>query len=197
MRSCPSLVLRLWRSSPWTGNPLMRPSDRVEAAIRILAVVVVMAAVPLCAAMATARYTEAAAQLRAENTAKTPVTATIITEPVHTPTVAMEVSSDRYEATVQWVHNGRPNHATTTVSDTARRGEPVTVWLGPGGHMTTAPPPADTAAIRGIGAGVSAFVVICCGAGGTVFATSWLCGARNRAGWAREWRMISRPRETR
>lgn len=193
MRRCPSLWLRVWRLGPWATNRLMRPGDRVESTIRILAVVVVLAAVPICAAIGTARYTDAAVELRTENARKTPVTATIVTVPVRTTTVSMETSADRYEATARWIHDDRPGQVTTTVSESAHLGQQLTVWLAPDGRPTSAPLPADTAAVRGIGLGLATFVEICFAAAAAVWLTWWAFGVRRRAAWAREWRMIARP----
>ncbi|WP_227981362.1 hypothetical protein [Nocardia spumae] len=193
MTRYPSPVVRLWRSGPWTTNPLMRISDRVEAVIRMLAVLVVLAAVPVSAAMGTAHYTDAAAQIRADNAAKTRVTAIIVDDPIRTTTTATELSAQRTDATVRWTHDGRSGTATAPVADAARRGEQTTIWLGPDGRMTTAPLPGDTAAVRGIGLGVASFAEITGLAVTVVAATAWLFEARRRAALAREWRTISRP----
>ncbi|AHH19678.1 hypothetical protein NONO_c48940 [Nocardia nova SH22a] len=193
MTRYPSPLIRLWRSGPWIGNPLMRASDRVEAVIRILAVLVVLAAVPVAAAIGTAHYTDAAAQIRAADAGKTRVTATVAAEPIRTTTAAMEMSAQRTEALVRWEHDGRTSTATTAVADTARRGDPATVWLGPDGNPTDPPLPSDAAAIRGIGSGLAAFAQICGAAVAVVGVTAWSFGARRRAALAREWRMISRP----
>ncbi len=193
MTGYPSWERRVWRSGPWGRNALMRPSDRIEALIRILAAVVVLAAVPLCAALGTAGYTDASAQIRAENATKISVTATLIADPVKTSTASLEMSSDRYEAPVGWTLGSRPGEATTTVAGTAHRGDPVTVWVGPDGHSTTPPLPGEAAAMRGIGFGLITFAEICGGTAGLVWATAAALGAWHRARWAREWRMISRP----
>ncbi|MGW5516261.1 Rv1733c family protein [Nocardia africana] len=193
MTRYPSLALRTWRTGPWAANRLMRPSDRIEAVIRILAVVAVLAAVPICAAVGTARYTDAAVQIRDENAAKTAVAATIITDPVRTTATSMDVSADRFEAAVRWTHDGRPGEATTTVAASAHPGQQLTMWLAPDGRPTAAPLPADTAAMRGVGLGMATFVEICFATATLVWLTAWAFGIRHRAGWAREWRQISRP----
>ncbi|WP_094025067.1 Rv1733c family protein [Nocardia cerradoensis] len=193
MRRYPSLALRAWRTGPWAPNRLMRPSDRIEAVVRILAVAVVLAAVPICAAMGTARYTDAAVQIRGENAAKTAVTATIVTDPVRTTATSMDVSADRYEATVRWTHDGRSGEATAPVAAVAHPGQQLTMWLAPDGRPTAAPLPADTAAMRGVGLGMATFVEICFATAALVWLTAWGFSARHRAGWAREWRNISRP----
>lgn len=193
MTRYPSLALRAWRTGPWTANRLMRPSDRIESVIRILAVVVVLAAVPICAAMGTARYTDAAVQIRGENAAKTAVTATIVTDPVRATGTSTDVSADRYDATVRWTHDGRSGEATTTVAASAHPGQQLTLWLGPDGRPAAAPLPAGTAAMRGVGLGMATFVEICFATAALVWLTAWVCGARHRAGWAKEWRKISRP----
>lgn len=193
MTGYPALPIRAWRRCPWTGNPLMRASDRVEAAIRILAVLVLLAAVPVSAAVGTAHYTDAAVQIRATDAAKTRVTATIVDDPIRTTTAAMEIPAVRSEATVRWTHDGHTGTATTAVSDAAGRGDQTMVWLGPDGRVTAPPLPADAAAIHGIGTGLAAFVEIAGAVATVVGATAWLFEIRRRAALAREWRTISRP----
>ncbi|MEV5646701.1 hypothetical protein AB0L57_00490 [Nocardia sp. NPDC052254] len=192
----PSLPVRAWRRGPWTANPLMRVSDRIEAIVGILAVLVLLAAVPVSAAIGTAHYTDAADRIRAADAAKTQVSATVVDDPIRSATIGMEVSAQRTDATVRWVHDGHAGTATAPVPDSAHRGEQTTVWLRPDGHLTEPPLPADTAAVRGIGAAVVAFVEIGAGTAALVVATMWLCEIRRRAVLAREWRMVCRPIET-
>lgn len=196
MTRYPSLPLRAWRTGPWAANRLMRPSDRIEAAVRILAIVVVLAAVPICAAIGTAHYTDAVVQIREQNAAKTSVTATIVTDPVRTATTSMDDSPNRYQATVRWTRDGRSDEATTTVAASAHAGQQIALWLGSDGRPTTAPFPADTAAMRGIGPALATFVAICLATAALVQATTWATRVRRSAGWDREWRMISRPTGT-
>lgn len=53
----PSLSIRIWRARPWNANPLMRVTDRFESLIRVLAVVVILVAVPTAAAAGGPRDT--------------------------------------------------------------------------------------------------------------------------------------------
>jgi hypothetical protein len=189
------MALRIWRTAPWNRNPLMRPSDRLEGMIRILAVLVMAAAIPVAGAIGTVRYTSAVAEVRAENAAKVEVPATIVGAPRVAVSAGYGVVDYRFQADVRWNQNGRSGESTTSVPSTAMPGGRVTVWLGPNGLPTTPPLPTDTAALRGIGLGVATLIAIWGGAMAVVWLTVWVLRRRHRAGWAREWHLVSRPIE--
>ncbi len=193
MAEYPSLPVRTWRCGPWSGNRLMRASDRAEAVMRILAVLVLLAAVPVSAAIGTAHYTDAAERIRVADVAKTRISATVAADPIRTTTTGMQLSAQRTEATVRWAHDGHTGSATAPVADSVRRGDQTTIWLGPDGNMTDPPLPADTAAIRGIGTALTTFIEIGGGTVALVAAATWLFGTGRRAALAREWRMMCRP----
>ncbi|RDI55213.1 Rv1733c family protein [Nocardia mexicana] len=187
-------LLRAWRAQPWSGSRLMRPTDRLHGLIRILAIVVVLAAVPLCGAAGTARYTAAQEEIRTENAAKVEVTGTITSDPERITTSTVDgVYSDRHEATVQWNREGADGTATVEVSATAAPGDEMAVWLGPDGSSTTPPLPARAAAWRGIGLGLVILIEVWAVTGSLLWSTTWLLRRRHEAGWEREWRQMDRP----
>ena len=160
----PAVLVHLHRGQPWSVNPLMRVSDRVQAAVRILAAVAILAAVPVAGAIGTADYTRATAQIQADNTTKTEVTATITATPSNTVTRASAAGSygaaqNNYHAPVSWTYRGKPGSATVEVPASAQRGGQVRIWLGPNGTQTTEPVPSITAAFRGVAAAVAMLVM--------------------------------------
>ncbi|WP_157110712.1 Rv1733c family protein [Nocardia anaemiae] len=180
----PRRRLRLLR--PWSPNPLLRPSDRLEAVLGPLIAVAVLVAIPIAGVLGTSAYTEAAARIRAEDAAKSAVSAVITAEPERTP-------SRLFEARVQWTHDGRPGAATVRVPSHAAVGDHVTVWLGPDRIPTAAPRRPGAAALSGIGVGVVVlngtwFVVWLLGQGAV-----WLFEHRHRAVWDRQWRQFEGP----
>ncbi|WP_425303219.1 Rv1733c family protein [Nocardia wallacei] len=191
----PLPALRWWRTAPWGRNPLLRMSDRFEGAVRIVAIVAVLGAVPVCAAIGTAGYTDAQAEIRADNSAKTQVTATITDNPVPVSAIVNDTGDTRYETAVRWSEGGKAGQASTDVDPTARPGDQVKLWVGPDGRLTTPPVPIGTAAWRGIGLALGFLVEIGTCIAAVVLLTTWLVGRCHRAQWAREWRTISRPIE--
>ncbi|MBB5911181.1 hypothetical protein BJY24_000048 [Nocardia transvalensis] len=189
MGQYPSLTVRLWRAAPWSRNPLTRASDRVDGAVRVLAALLVLIAVPIALAAATAEYSSAAERIRSENATKAPVTASIATEPSPVPSDG-RVPPARLEAQVWWSRDGQPGEATTTVPGTARVGDRIQLWLGPDGLPTTQPQPTGTAALRGVVMGLLILTYGCGGAIGLVWITGYLLRCRNSREWAREWRRL-------
>ncbi|WP_024805056.1 hypothetical protein [Nocardia sp. BMG51109] len=190
-----SSVLRIWRMTPWIRNPLLRPSDRLEGVVRIVAVVVVLVAIPMCGAIGTARYGSAVVEARAENAAKVEVAATLLDDPVLVASsTTTGVYDDRNHAAVQWNRDGQIGAATIEVARTAKAGERVALWLGPDGRP--ADPPSTTsasAAWRAVGLGLGILAEIWLGTAAVVWLTAWVFGRRRQERWTREWRQISRP----
>ncbi|WP_227999564.1 Rv1733c family protein [Nocardia australiensis] len=181
-----SPLRRLWWRRPWSPNPLLRPSDRLEAVLRIVVTLAVLVAIPIAGALGTAAYTDASARIRAEDSAKSAVSAVITDEPERTP-------SHLREAQVQWTHDGRPGIATVRVPNDAALGDHVTVWLRPDGTPTAAPRRPSAAALTGIGIGV----MVCNG----TWVVAWLLmqgvvsllERRHGASWERRWRQFNSP----
>lgn len=55
---------------PGSSNPPMRPSDRCEVMLRLVVVVVVLAAIPAAGTAGSAAYVAAGDRIRAENSGK-------------------------------------------------------------------------------------------------------------------------------
>ncbi|QBS45344.1 hypothetical protein DMB37_39965 [Nocardia sp. CS682] len=164
----------------------MRPSDRFEALLRLLAVVAVLVVVPVAGALGTEAYIDAAADIRIQNATKSSVSAVITAEPT-------ESSAYRLEARAQWSENGRSGTAMVPVRRNAQIGDHVTVWLGPDGVPTTEPRRSDEAAMTGIGVGVVVLVSTWLCGWCLVRGTGWLLDRHRGARWDTEWRQLSRP----
>ncbi|MEV2226083.1 hypothetical protein AB0E01_40385 [Nocardia vinacea] len=186
IRAVWSPLRRLWWLRLWSPNPLLRPSDRIEAVLRLMVALAVVVAIPIAGALGTTAYTAAATRIHTEDASKSAVSAVIIDEPERTP-------SHLLEARVRWTHDGRPGTATVRVPIHAAPGDHVTVWLGPDGTPTAAPRRPGAAALTGIGVGVMVL-------NGT-WVVAWLLmhGAvrllerRHGTGWDRQWRQFNGP----
>ncbi|MBB5916707.1 hypothetical protein BJY24_005619 [Nocardia transvalensis] len=194
MTRYPSTALRVWRTAPWAANPMMRLSDRVEGAVRILAIVVALAAIPVCGAIGTARYDPAVAEIAAANARKTEVTAVIVDDPVLVSSShANGAYDEKFESTVRWSDNGTSGQATVGVGRKAHPGDRMPLWLGPDGRPAGPPLPASAAVWRAAGLGAGTLVETWAAVGAVVLLISWLLQRRHRRCWTREWRQIARP----
>lgn len=188
----------IWRIVRWLGvdrNPLRRPTDRIESAIRIALVLAFLAGGPVLA-VTVGRATSASglAEVRSER-AWQRVDAVVIkpAPPSATPygTVATTWVPGRWEVAPGRVRTGFVPAAAGTPA-----GAVITVWLDRAGRVTGQQPltpgvvllrvvVAEILAL--IGAGFAAFVL----AGGV----RWLLNRRRLARWATEWSMVG-PRWT-
>ncbi|MFC9896436.1 hypothetical protein ACFVMC_22340 [Nocardia sp. NPDC127579] len=192
MLNQPRPVTRMWRLRPWNTNPLMRASDRCEILVRIVAVLLVLLAVPVAGAAGTASYDNAATRIAAENATKMAAPAIVVESPAPLPAPLNRSgdSLDLYTAPVRWTWQDRPGTGTVEVPGTAAPGDEVRVWLGPDGNPVPAPLPSSSAATAGIGTALTMLCALWGAALALVCGTAWLLGARRGATWAREWRAI-------
>ncbi|MFI5782270.1 hypothetical protein [Nocardia sp. NPDC051570] len=184
-----STTVRILRIAPWARNPLMRLSDRVEGLVGILAVLSMLAAVPVAIWCGAAGHHAAAARIRSENSTKSAVAAVITTAPDRPS--ASEVATNLWHAHARWERPGGSAEAVIDVLGTTKPGDRITLWLGPDGHPTTPPLSADVAVAQGTGIGFLSAAGMWIGTSGFTWFTGRLLARRRAAEWDREWRRIS------
>ncbi|MFC8041928.1 hypothetical protein [Nocardia sp. NPDC057353] len=176
----PERPVRFGWMRPWHPSPLLRPLDRLEAVLRLAVVAAVLLTVPLAWGLGTEVYAVDAERIRVERATRTPVQATVVTEPA-------EVAPYTVRATVRWDENGRSGTAETSVPQTASAGDRVTLWLDPANRPVLAPRSPDAAPIGGIGTGL---LVVFTAAGlgwALVRAVAVLLDRRRYAAWGAAW----------
>lgn len=181
-------VLRWWRCRPWSGNPLMRWPDRLRAAVRLVAAVVMVASIPIALTLGTIAYTGNADRFRAENAEAVSVVAVISERPEF-------VQGLGWRAKARWESSTGDVEKVVPVTRTAAQGDPVTVWLDGAGNVATTPPRSSAAAVTtGIGVAVAVLV----GAGVSTWClvalSDLFVNRRRKAEWEREWSGMRRPR---
>ncbi|WP_157229172.1 Rv1733c family protein [Nocardia brevicatena] len=190
----PSLPVRLWRRRPWSTNPLMRGSDRLESVVWMVVVVVMMAVIPIAGAAGTAEYTSAAERIRVENATKAAVTATVLEEPKRIAGAESEQAmTDRFEAPVRWVREGQERTATIEIPLATKPGDRLPMWIGGDDGPTTPPQPSAAAATSGIVVALALFAEVWVGAVALAWITGALLNVRRHMRWDREWRLITGP----
>lgn len=176
-------LTRLWTLQPCNPNQLMRASDRIESAVRVIATVAMLVAVPVAGALATEAYADTSAEIRHENSTKTPIHAVIVDEPV-------KAATHRSEARVRWDETGRTGNAIVPVRERAQTGDRVELWLDGDGAPTTRPRDPVTAVVAGIGVGVFVLVGVWLCGWCLVRATTLLLNRQRGAQWDRQWRQM-------
>nr|WP_157535280.1 hypothetical protein [Nocardia inohanensis] len=172
----------------------MRVSDRLEFLVRALAVLVVVAAVPLAGAIGTVSYTGAAERIATEDAGKTWLEARLTSDAQRLREAdRYGAHQERYTAAVQWDSAGKSGSATVDVPGPQTAGSTVSLWIGRDGKPAAAPARAGSAAAEGVGTGLAVLVESWCAAAASVWLTATVLDARRNARWEREWKLLNRP----
>ncbi|MGW5441379.1 Rv1733c family protein [Nocardia asteroides] len=175
----PAGIVRLWRCRPWSSSPLMRWPERARFTARLIAGVMLLAAVPLAGAVGTISYTDEAALIGAERRDSAAVTAVVVAPPDYGPAHVRR-------AQVSWTTQAGTVVATVPVSSVADEGDRITVWLNRSGEPVRPPREQVVAVFTGIGSGV--VVLVCAGLAGwgLISAAERLIGWQRGRVWDRE-----------
>jgi hypothetical protein len=134
------------------GAPLVRTTDRVEALVAVLAVVVSLFAAPIAAAVGTAAY-DARRQAYAEQAEARHTVPATITE-FHASQQILRTGTITVPA--RWTAGGAEHTGTIEAQSTAETGDTVEIWVDHKGGQAPAPIPTTTAAVE---AAMGAFVI--------------------------------------
>ena len=142
----------LARLARWLGfdrNPLRRGTDRVEGALRLVMIIVVVAVVP-ATAVAAGRWADhyVLHQAQAQQAADHQVTAVLLRDAPATGTPDPYTSVQTAWVPARWQPPGQPPRTGEVLAVAgARKGSTVRTWIGPSGAVTD--PPLDHRVIRG------------------------------------------------
>jgi hypothetical protein len=142
----------LARLARWLGfdrNPLRRGTDRVEGALRLVMIIVVVAVVP-ATAVAVGRWTDhyVLHQAQAQQAADHQVTAVLLRDAPATGTPDPYTSVKTAWVPARWQPPGQPPRTGEVLAVAgARKGSMVRTWIGPSGAVTD--PPLDHRVIAG------------------------------------------------
>jgi hypothetical protein len=187
----PGTLLARWAGRlGFDRNPLRRRTDRIEAAIRLATMILLLAAVPI-AVIAAGRQADhlAVRHAQAQREAEHEVTAVLL-EPVQATGFPDPYTSVQMTfVPARWQPPGQPPRSGQVLAPAgAREGSTVTVWIDASGAV--APPPPDYRDIAGdvtIAAVVAGLVTSLLALGSNVLARRALDRRRMRA-WDAEWR---------
>jgi hypothetical protein len=173
----------LWWLRALSRNPLVRRSDRIEAAVRILAVVVAVVAVPIAAAVGTSVH-DARARLYAEEAqSRHQVVATATDDGAIVP----EGKTIVFVADTAWSDGGKTHSGVVEWSGRqAEVGDHQTIWVNNEGEFVGPPPPSSRADAEGVTAALAVWV----GVAGTLATLAYVVRRRldhwRYAEWDRE-----------
>jgi hypothetical protein len=135
-------LARLARRLGLDNNPLRRGTDRVEAALRLVMILLLVLAVP-AAAVAVGRWTDhhALHRAQAERTADHLVTAVLLEDAPAAGTPNPYASMQTAWVLARWQPPGQPPRTGDVLTLAgAHRGSTVRTWIGPSGAVADPPP---------------------------------------------------------
>jgi hypothetical protein len=184
---------RLARCARWLGfdrNPLRRRTDRIETALRLATLILLLVAVPVLT-LAAGRQADhqAISQVHSQQAADHEVTAVLLRQAPPTGVPDPYTSVQMTLALARWQPPGQPARSGEVLAQAgARAGSTVTVWIDASGAVTS--PPLDPRVIAGnvcIAAVVTCLVTSLLVLGANALARRALDRRRLRA-WDAEWR---------
>jgi hypothetical protein len=184
---------RLARLARWLGfdrNPLRRGTDRIEAALRLVLMIMLVAAVPAAAVIAGQRADHSALnRAHAQQAADHWVNAVLIQQAPATGIPDPYTSVQTAWALARWQPPGLPPRTGEVLATAgARKGSTVRTWIDASGAVTD--PPLDRREIAG---DVSIAVIATCLVSGLVLLASStlvrrVLDRRRLSAWEAEWR---------
>jgi len=184
---CPARLAR------WLGldrNPLRRRTDRIEAAMRLVMIVLLVAVIPV-AAIAAGQWADhhALRQAQAQQAADHLVTAVLLQDAPAAGVPDPYTSVQTTWALARWQPPGQPSRTgVILVVAGARKGSTVRTWIGPSGAVIASP--MDHRDI--VGDVLLAVMATCLGSGLVLLAAGTLArralDRRRLNAWAGEWR---------
>jgi hypothetical protein len=137
-------------------NRLVRPSDRVERRVLVVALLVVLLALPLAWLAGSRTYQHESLRAHTEQATRHPATAVLLADgPPGTTTAQTASAGGSNLVPATWTRaDGTTRTATVVAHDGATAGERVPIWLDASDNPVAPPMRADLALWNGAGLGI-------------------------------------------
>lgn len=180
---------RWWRLAQLSRNPLVRPVDRLENVLLVLAVLLIVAAVPFAWAFGSQTYVAQRAAAASAVAERQPATAVLRADaPPQIVTPQGVAANGRAAVEATWLlPDGTERTGLVSTDRGAAKGSRVPVWLDRAGNAVAPPPQPGDALAVGFSTGLVTwlgFATIVCGAFGV---TRFLLDRHRGQRWSREW----------
>lgn len=169
-------LFRLFRS-----NPLVRTSDRIEALVVALAVMVSLLAVPVAGAVGTAVHDSRRDVYVQQHQTRHLVTATIIADTAgqdfsHTSTATMAA---------RWSAAGSEHSGPVTAQSESEPGDEVAIWVDDKGALTNAPTSTTRAGVDAVTTALFMWAAVTSAVAILLIGTRAVCNRIRASGWQR------------
>jgi hypothetical protein len=176
-----------WVVHAFGHNPLLRFSDRIEAGVIVVAILLALAATPICAAAGVAVYgSHSRLYARQAQTSHT-VVATVVE--ASAPSNAPHITS--IAARAVWPVGGEVHTDWLRTSPEVKAGDRIDIWVNNDGSPTTRPTPVSQAGIDAVTAGAGIWIALTLGLMACVATARSPLDRIRRVQWEREIRSLT------
>ncbi|MDH6291039.1 hypothetical protein ACNJ7E_32060 [Rhodococcus sp. NM-2] len=187
-----TLVSRMWRLGPWSGNRLMRGGHRLESSVFLAVVALVLILVPLASAFGTATHTRLDDQSRADRENRHQIAAVLLEDATVNLADTTPATGATGQAPARWAVDGTTRTGQVLTAPEAKAGQTISMWIDPAGKIVDAPKTGTENAFEAVGAALALWTM-----GATICLTMLIgirwAGTRYRMSqWDREWRNLGK-----
>lgn len=179
-------VKSVWLSWALGHNPLVRRSDRMEAAFIALVAAVLVLFIPVACAVGTTVHETQARYLADYQGTHRQVSAEVIEQNVG----PAELYTPGALVRVQWTHLGRTRSDVMFAQDKPKVGDALTIWVDDRGDRTPPPPDPAVPMLTAVTAAASLWLGAAAVAGALLTAQRMWLNRRRYAGWESEYRTL-------
>ncbi|MFC0448842.1 hypothetical protein [Rhodococcus jostii] len=184
--------VRMWRLGPWSGNRLMRASDRLESSVFIVVVALVLIMVPFAAAFGTATNTRLNDQTRTDRETRHEIPAVLLADSRAQLADTTPAPRSKGPAPAQWTANGTTHTGQVQTDPEAKSGQTISVWIDQVGNLVDPPTTGTENALAAVGSALAVWTTISSFFLLMLFGIRW-AGTRYRmTQWDREWRNLGK-----
>lgn len=193
MKDATFSAARLWRLGPWSGNRLMRLSDRLEA-LSILVIVFVSAlTIPIAGAVGTNAYSHLSGAAAIDRERNHQVSAVLIEDaPPPLVSTAASAATATAHTHARWSVNGVTHTGLIPADLGAKAGQSVRIWIDPAGDIVGPPPSGPDNALAAVGVAVGVWAAAAAGCVLIVLGVHWQANRHRLRQWQREWDCLDR-----
>jgi hypothetical protein len=168
-----------WRAVQWLfgRNPLVRISDRVQASVLFVVVLVWLLAFPIVATVGVAVYDSRRVVYAEEVASRHPVTATV----TESPSPPTDLSTRTVEA--KWVIGGTTHTGQVETRSPAQIGETMEIWVDENGVQVDEPTSTTTAAAEAVTVAALMWIGVAAAATTVYVGTRIVCDRRRDTRW--------------
>jgi hypothetical protein len=147
---------RCWVVHAFGRNPLLRRTDRIEAIVTVVAIIVAVAMIPIAAAVGAAVYGSHAQLYADEAQTRHTLAATVIES--DSGTSQPNITTHVVRAT--WRAGGAERTDWFLTDGAAKVGDQLRIWVNDAGERAPSPTPISQAGIDGVGAGAGMWCAV-------------------------------------